>query len=92
VAMKVRAFALRSLSPSRVRVVIDGTEVADWLFTTNAAEVRTFPIPPSAVTPFGAVTVHFEMPDAHRPIDFGVSSETRLLGLGAASLRIIRAQ
>ena len=92
VAMKVRAFALDSLPPRRVRVVIDGTEVADWPFTTDAAEVRTFAIPPSAISPSGTVTVHFEMPDARRPVDLGVSSDTRLLGLGAASLRIIKAQ
>ncbi|PXX00851.1 DUF6311 domain-containing protein, partial [Mycolicibacterium moriokaense] len=92
VAMKVRAFAPNSLPPRRVRVVIDGTEVADWSFTTDTAEVRTFAIPASAINPSGIVTVHFELPDARRPIDLGASSETRLLGLAAAGLRVFRAQ
>lgn len=92
VAMKVRAFAPNSLPVRRVRVVIDGTKVADWSFTTDAAEVRMFAIPPSAISSSRTVTVHFEMPDARRPIDLGVGSDTRLLGLHAASLRVIKAE
>ncbi len=92
VAMKVRAFAPNSLPPRRVRVVIDGTQVADWMFDSDAMDVRTFAIPASAINPSGIVTVHFEMPDARRPSDFGVGSETRLIGLAAVGLRIILAQ
>jgi hypothetical protein len=92
VAMNVHAFALKRRHSQRVRVVIDGTQVADWMFDSDAMEVRTFAIPASAINPSGIVRVHFELPDARRPIDLRTSSETRLLGLGPAALRVIRAQ
>ena len=90
--MKVRSLTLNYLAPRRVRVVIDGTKVAEWSFSSNAIELLTFPVPPTAITPSGIVTVHFEMPDARRPVDLGISGETRLLGVGAASLRVMEGQ
>ena len=90
VTMRLRAFALKSLPARRIRVVINGASVADWSFSTTAPEVRSFAIPPSAVSPSGIVTVHFEIPDALSPATYGVGADSRLLGLGASSLRVTR--
>jgi hypothetical protein len=39
------------------------------MFDSDAMKVRTFAIPASAINPSGIVRVHFELPDARRPID-----------------------
>jgi hypothetical protein len=71
-----------------VRVSVGDTAVADWTFGPgNASGDRIFPIPLSAIGSDGVVTVRFELPDAQRPSDFGISDD-RLLGLGVRSLRI----
>jgi hypothetical protein len=90
--MNVRAFVPRRGHSQRVRILIDDAQVAEWTFSPGSQGERTFPVPTSSIRPSGLVRVRFELPDAQRPIDVGVNRDTRLLGLGATSLRVGVAQ
>jgi hypothetical protein len=92
VTMNVRAFVPQPSHPQRVRVLIDGAQVAEWIFSSASPGERAFPIPASAIEPSGIVRIRFELPDARRPIDSGVNRDTRRLGLGATSLRVVDGQ
>jgi hypothetical protein len=92
VTMNVRAFVPRRGYSQRVRILIDDAQVAEWTFSPGSQGERTFPVPTSSIRPSGLVRVRFELPDAQRPIDVGVNRDTRLLGLGATSLRVGVAQ
>jgi hypothetical protein len=71
------------------RVLANGRLVANWLFTAkNAERTATAIIPRQALTDGDSLSLAFDLPEAASPASFGVSQDTRRLGIGIKHIEI----
>lgn len=73
----------------RIIVRINGTDAAQWRFTSERPEVRQVPIGAGQLgTDRSRIRVELALPDAIAPKTLGISDDTRLLGLNVRSIEV----
>jgi hypothetical protein len=73
----------------RVHVRVNGEAVADWSYVRgDASNMRETVIPAAVAKAQTPLRITFDMPDARAPLDLGLSSDPRPLGVGLIGLRI----
>lgn len=71
----------------RIKVLINGVQLTQWLATERKAQDFTLRIPAGAVTG-NQLEIGFELPDAVRPNTLQLGGDRRMLGIALASLQI----
>jgi hypothetical protein len=71
----------------RIRVLVNGNQLAEWVGTEKKAQDFTLQIPAAYVTD-KELQISFEFPDAVRPNLLDLGGDRRLLGAGLVSLRL----
>jgi hypothetical protein len=71
----------------RIRVSVNGNQLAEWVGTENKVQNFTLQIPAAYVTD-KELQISFEFPDAVRPNLLDLGGDRRLLGAGLVSLRL----
>jgi len=75
------------ISRQRIRVSVNGLQLAEWTGTEKKSQDFTLRIPAGHVTG-NELQISFEFPDATRPYLLNLGGDRRLLGAGLESLQI----
>jgi hypothetical protein len=82
VTFEFRPYVTEPHPEQAVKVSINGAPVAAWKFTDNAITTQQIRVPEQLVQQGnGAITVHFDLPDAVSPKDLGYGTDDRHLAI-----------
>lgn len=84
--LKYRSFIPHADCTLRVACRASGMEIASWTCTPAARSgVQRLTIPADSLGPDGAITLEFVISEPRSPAEFGLSPDSRLLGIGVES-------
>jgi hypothetical protein len=88
VQFEMNAFTHAEKVSQRVAVSINGRHVADWTIGAGASTQEVLIDPVDVDKTKGFAELSFQLPDAISPVDAGLSSDTRMLGVFVRNMTI----
>lgn len=77
-------------SPKTVLVELEGTQVAEWVIYSGEVVNRVVPLPRRLLDPgSGLVHLTIKVPEATSPAALGLSSDSRILGIGLREIELL---
>jgi Sulfotransferase domain len=88
--LKYRSFIPHAARTLRVACRTNGREIASWSCTPATWRgAQRLTIPSHSLGPDGAIRLDFMIPEPRSPAELGLSTDSRLLGIGIESLHFI---